>query len=39
LSAIRQAIVEVNPNQATFRVATMDQVVDAPLGRQKRTCG
>ncbi len=32
VSAIRVAIREVNPNQATFRVETMDQVVNDSLG-------
>jgi predicted permease len=33
--AIRQAIREVSPNQATFRVATMDRVVEESLSSQK----
>src|SRR5262249_33439518 len=35
LPSIRQAMREVNPNQATFRVATMEQVVDASLAQPR----
>jgi len=33
--AIRRAIREVNPNQATFRVQTLEAVVDESLGSQR----
>ena len=35
VNTIRAAIREVSPNQATFRVSTMDRVVDRSLGRQR----